>query len=182
MIIFEFIKTTKMKHLWIFILIAIVITSCQQSDYQLQYKHSDLLLINQADLPKLEISQDVYVPAYSDIYYETENNTTYLTVILSLRNISFSDTLYFNSIEYYGSDGKLLKKYLTKVLVLRPMESMEYIVEAKEKKGGTGANFVVSYAAKAGLKNQPLIETVMMGNLDNYRFSFISRGIPINKE
>ncbi len=61
------------------------------------------------------------------------------------------------------------------------MESMEYIVEAKEKIGGAGANFVVSYSAEAGLKNQPLIETVMMGNLDNYRFSFSSRGILIQK-
>jgi hypothetical protein len=105
---------------------------------------------------------------------------TYLTIILSLRNTSFSDTLYFDRIEYYDSNGKLLRKYIEKVLVLRPMESMEYIVEAAEKKGGAGANFVVSYLAKTGLKNKPFIETVMMGNVGNYGFAFSSPGVPIN--
>jgi hypothetical protein len=61
------------------------------------------------------------------------------------------------------------------------MESMEYIVEAKEKKGGAGANFIVSYSARSNLKNPPLIESVMMGNLDNYRFSFTSRGVEIKE-
>ena len=58
---------------------------------------------------------------------------------------------------------------------------MEYIVRAADKEGGAGANFVVSYRAKSGLKNAPYIEAVMMGNLDNYRFSFSSPGTPINK-
>ena len=159
----------------------ILVSSCQEKKFQLTYQHDDILYLEADQLPGLEIHQDIYVPAYSDIYYETETKKTFLTVILSLRNTSFQDTLYFDRIEYYDSNGKLLRKYITKVLMLRPLESMEYIVRADEKKGGPGANFIVSYMAKANCKNPPLVETVMMGNLDNYRFAFTSRGVEIHE-
>lgn len=170
-----------MKSLLFACSLLLMLSACNQKEYHLQYKHTNLLLIDAVDMPLLEIQQDVYVPAYSDIYYETEDKKTFLTVILSLRNISFEDTVYFDKIDYYGSNGKLIKEYLDRVLVLRPMESMEYIVEAAEKQGGAGANFVVRYNAAEDIKNHPFIETVMMGNLDNYRFAFSSPGIPINK-
>ncbi len=169
-----------MKRLSGIIVLLILLAGCGGKSYNLHYDHENVIYLNKSELPELAIQKDVYVPAYSDIYYETEENKTYLTVILSLRNISFTDTLYFDKIEYYSSSGVLLREYIDKVLVLRPMESMEFIVESAEKKGGSGANFVVSYKAKENLKNPPLIETVMMGNLDNYRFSFSSRGIEIN--
>lgn len=170
-----------MKQFFIVFTTALILTSCQESEFKLQYEHKDILYIEKEALDSMEIQQYVYVPAYSDIYYESEENTTYLTVILSLRNTSFTDTVYFDKIDYYASNGKHLKNYIDKVLVLRPMESMEYIVNASEKLGGTGANFVVGYQAKSNLKNPPFIETVMMGNLDNYRFSFSSSAVPIKK-
>lgn len=170
-----------MKYLVILSLILALFQSCQERRFQLSYTHEDIYYAEPGDLPPLEIQRHVYVPAYSDIYYESETRKTFLTVILSLRNISFSDTLYFERIEYYDSNGHLIRKYIDKVLVLRPMESMEYIVRSDDKVGGAGANFVVSYRAKANLKNPPLIETVMMGNLDNYRFAFTSGGVPIQE-
>jgi len=169
-----------MRSFSLFIFSLLLFTACNQHEFKLNYDHKDILYLDHKMLDTLEIAQDVYVPAYSDIYYESEEKTTYLTVILSLRNTSFSDTLYFDKIDYYSSSGELLKSYIDKVLVLRPMESMEYIVKASEKKGGAGANFVVSYQAKTNLKNPPLIESIMMGNLDGYRFAFTSGSIPIN--
>lgn len=163
------------------ILLAVLSTACQENKFQLQYDHQNILYIDKSALPEMEINESVYVPAYSDLYYESQEKKTFFTVILSLRNISFTDTLYFTHIDYYSSHGKLLREYIDQVLVLRPMESMEYIVEEAEKEGGTGANFVVNYSAKANLNNHPFIETIMMGNLDNYRFAFTSPGVRINK-
>ena len=162
-------------------LLAIVFTSCQENKFKLQYDHHNVLYIDKSALPEMEINENVYVPAYSDLYYESHEKKTFFTVILSLRNISFTDTLYFTHIDYYSSHGKLLRQYIDQVLVLKPMESMEYIVEEAEKEGGTGANFVVSYSAKSNLKNHPFIESIMMGNLDNYRFAFTSPGVRIHK-
>jgi hypothetical protein len=158
-----------------------LIVSCEENNFKLQYDHQNVLYVDKSTLPDMEINESIYVPAYSDLYYESYEKKTFFTVILSVRNISFTDTLYFTAIDYYSSHGKLLRKYIDKVLVLRPMESMEYIVEESEKEGGTGANFVVEYAAKGTLKNEPFIESIMMGNLDNYRFAFTSPGTKINK-
>lgn len=160
--------------------LVIIFTSCQENKFKLQYDHQNVLYIDKSALPEMEIDESVYVPAYSDLYYESQEKKTFFTVILSLRNISFTDTLYFTHIDYYSSHGKLLRQYIDQVLVLRPMESMEYIVEESEKEGGTGANFVVRYTANANLKNHPFIESIMMGNLDNYRFAFTSPGVRIN--
>jgi len=173
-------KTQTMRPLLLLIVSLLLITACNQHEFKLQYEHKNVLYVDKETLSPMEIQQDFYVPAYSDIYYESEEKKTYLTVILSLRNTSFSDTLYFDKIDYYSSSGELLKSYIDKVLVLRPMESMEYIVKASEKKGGAGANFVVSYKAKTNLKNPPLIESIMMGNLDGYRFAFTSGSVLIN--
>ncbi len=169
-----------MKYTVILLLTLLIFSSCNQQKFELQYDHDNIVYLDEAKLPELSINKKIYVPAYSDIYYETEDKVTYLTVILSIRNISFNDTIYVDRIEYFSSSGKLLRSYIDKVLMLRPMESMEYIVESSEKEGGSGANFVVSYRAAEHIKNLPLIESVMMGNLDNYRFSFTSRGVEIN--
>ena len=61
------------------------------------------------------------------------------------------------------------------------MESIEFIVEPSDKKGGPGANFVVSYSGHQNLKNLPYIEAIMLGNVGSYGFSFSSPGIEINK-
>ena len=127
------------------LLVVIFLSACESDSkqFRLQYEHKDLMYIEKESVQNFKIQQDIYVPAYSDIYYETEINKTYLTVILSLRNISFTDTIYFDRIDYYGSSGKLIREYIDQALVLKPMESMEYIVNAADKEGGAGANFVV---------------------------------------
>ena len=75
----------------------------------------------------------------------------------------------------------MLRKFNNKVLVLRPMESIDYIIEASDKKGGPGANFVVSYSGKSNLINPPFIESIMIGTIGNYGFCFSSPGVKINK-
>ena len=167
----------------IFVLIVIfALSSCEtEKEIHIHFDDSDTYYIEESELPDLEFHQDVYVPAYSNLYYETDVRKTYFTVILSLRNISFTDSIYFDRIQYYDSEGKLLRNFGEKVLVLRPMESIEYIIESPDKQGGPGANFVVSYSGKANLKNKPFIEAVMLGTISNYGFSFSSPGIEINK-
>ena len=171
-----------MKKLIFAIFIVFIFTSCSQDKkLHLHFDHPDTLFIEKAALPDLAIHQDVYVPAYSNLYYESDFRKTYFTVILSLRNITFNDSIYFDRIEYYDSNGKLLKKFIKEVLVLRPMESIEYIIDSPDKEGGAGANFIISYSARSNLKNPPYIEAIMLGNISNYGFSFSSPGIEINK-
>lgn len=169
------------KQIFLILLTFMLISCDEHRKLHVHFDDADVLLIEKSTLPDLEIQQDVYVPAYSNLYYESNVRKTYFTVILSLRNISFTDSIYFDKIEYYDSEGKLLRKYIEKVLILRPMESIEYIVESSDKKGGPGANFIVSYRGRSNLKNPPFIEAVMLGDVDGYGFSFSSPGIDIYK-
>ena len=171
-----------MKKIIFTFFLAYILVSC--NNYKALHVHFDdpyTYYIDISALPDLEIHQDVYVPAYSNLYYESDVRKTYFTVILSLLNITFTDSIYFNRIEYYDSEGKLLREFIDQVLVLRPMESIEYIIESNNKQGGPGANFVVSYSGRSNLKNPPFIESVMLGDIDGYGFSFSSPGIEINK-
>ena len=171
-----------MKKIIFVFLLAFIFSSCNQ-DRKLHVHFDDpsTLFIEKSELPDMVIHKDIYVAAYSNLYYESDVRKTYFTVILSLRNINFTDSIYFDKIEFYDSEGKLLREFIKDILVLRPMESIEYIIESPEKKGGAGANFVVSYSGRSNLKNPPYIEAIMLGNISNYGFSFSSPGIEINK-
>lgn len=113
------------------------------------------------DTASLPYRQAVYVPVYSHIYGEDGNKALYLTTTLSIRNISFRDSFYVTSVVYYGSQGEALKRYLDSTLLIKPMASVEFVVERSESEGGAGANFVVNWAAAAPPANEPLIQSVM---------------------
>jgi hypothetical protein len=104
--------------------------------------------------------EQYYVPVYSSIYGHTGKNEFLLSATLSIRNIGFTDSLYISKIDYYDSEGKLLKKYLDSIVLLKPMASMEVVVASSEKEGGAGANFVVECLGNNSL-NEPFIQTVM---------------------
>ena len=171
-----------MKKIIFVFLLAFIFSSCNENrKLHVHFDDPSTLFIEKSELPDMVIHKDIYVPAYSNLYYESDVRKTYFTVILSLRNINFTDSIYFDKIEFYDSEGKLLREFIKKILVLRPMESIEYIVESTDKKGGPGANFVISYSGRPNLKNPPYIEAVMLGDIDGYGFSFSSPGIEINK-
>ncbi|AZQ64317.1 DUF3124 domain-containing protein [Flammeovirga pectinis] len=165
--------------------VTIVTFSCQKevatNDMVLRSEEKDNNYISDSDLPSLNFKEKYYVSAYSDLYYQQGNTKFHCTVVLSLRNISLEDTLYFTDIKYYDSKGKLVRDYIKKNLVLKPLESAEYIVEQQEKEGGVGANFIVEYGTKNTPKNKALIEAINIGNFGRYGFSFKSDAVLINE-
>lgn len=162
-----------------FLFSVVLLTSCYKSHIQHSTIDNTNNHISINEMPEFREFQKVYVPAYSNLYYLDGNSKLYYTVVLSLRNISFNDTLYFTSIDYYRDNGQLLRSYIDSPLMLKPMQSIEYIVEQEDKEGGAGANFVVTYGLQESMKNLPLIETVMSGTAGQYGFAFKSEGIPI---
>jgi hypothetical protein len=126
------------------------------------------------DTAKLLNKHSVYVPVYSHIYAKSGTSVIYLTTTLSIRNTSFIDSFYVTDVTYYGSQGEILKHYMDSTLLLKPMSSIEFVVERTETKGGAGANFVVKWAANTSL-NEPLIQTLMTEPSSGT--SFISNGV-----
>jgi hypothetical protein len=120
-----------------------------------------------------------YVPIYSDIYSQTTDVQINLTATLSLRNTSFKHSLYISEVDYYNSAGELDQNFTEQPIELKPMQSMEYVIEEEDISGGTGANFIIIWAAKSK-RVTPLFAAVIISTQNRQGISFTSRGISIS--
>jgi hypothetical protein len=129
----------------------------------------------------LSKGQLVYVPVYSHVYYGDYERKFLLTGILSLRNTDPTQAITIVKADYYDSDGKLIKSYLSQPLTLKPMASTRFVVKESDTKGGSGANFLVEWRAETAV-NEPIMEGVMIGAAGQQGISFTSRGKPLRKK
>ena len=124
---------------------------------------------------ELSKGQRIYVPAYSHIYSGDRERPFLLTVTLSIRNIDPDHPIKITLVDYYETQGKLLKKYIDKPTTLGPLESLRYVIPEKDKSGGSGANFIVKWQSD-NFVNPPIVETIMIGTQNQQGVSFTSRG------
>lgn len=122
--------------------------------------------------------QAIYVPCYSHIYHGMKNMPLDLTVTLSIRNTDPERSIRLVSVDYYDTNGGLVRSYLTSKTTLGPMMTWEAIVAERDRSGGSGANFLVRWEAD-GPASQPLAEAVMIGTSSQQGISFTSRGVPV---
>jgi len=123
----------------------------------------------------LSDGQSIYVPAYSHIYSGNRESPFLLTVTLSIRNIDPHRHIEITLVDYYETQGKLIKKYIDTPLILKPLESLRYIIPERDKSGGSGANFIVGWKSDK-LVNPPIVESIMIGTQNQQGVSFTSRG------
>jgi hypothetical protein len=124
--------------------------------------------------------QTIYVPAYSHIYHGDREAPFYLTVTVSIRNTDPVHPIKILSVQYFDTDGKLLRNYLDKEVILRPIGSAEYTVKESEKAGGAGANFLVKWEADKEV-TEPIVESIMISTATQQGISFSSRGQAIEE-
>jgi hypothetical protein len=130
------------------------------------------------ELPSIErmrMRHSVYVAAYSTIRLGGGKGKVDLATTLTIHNTSEKTPLILLRIDYFGTAGNLLHRYLADPIAIRPLGSVETFVPSEDTRGGTGANFVVEWAAQE-LITEPLIEAVMIGTMGAQGFSFTSRG------
>jgi len=179
------IKNLKMaKNILKTILIACMvftITSCVEKRMNLNKVGEDKFVAHEIEaIPDDIIFRDTtYVPIYSDIYSETKDIRFNLTATLSLRNTSFKHTIYMSEVDYYDSYGKKTKSFLTKPIILEPMQSIEYVIEENDTSGGTGANFVINWAAKDSVV-EPMFQGIMISTHGQQGVSFSTTGVSIS--
>jgi len=126
---------------------------------------------------KIELSdgQIIYVPAYSHIYSGNNERPFLLTVTLSLRNIDPAHKIQITLVDYYETQGRRLKKFIDKPVVLGPLQSLRYVIPESDKSGGSGANFIVEWKSDKPV-NPPIVESIMIGTQTQQGISFTSRG------
>ncbi len=123
---------------------------------------------------ELSHGQTIYALAYSHIYSGDRARPFLLTVTLSIRNIDPKHTITITTVDYYETQGNLLKNFLDKPVTLKPLESMRYVVPQKDKTGGSGANFIVKWKSDKSV-NPPIVESLMIGTQSQQGVSFSSR-------
>ena len=125
------------------------------------------------------IKKEVYVPIYSDIYNKTKDFRFQLTATLSIRNTSPKDSIFIKNVDYYNTSGDFVRGYIQQPIFLKPLESIEYVIEEEDTAGGSGANFLIKWGANATVK--PLFQGVMVGISGQQGFGFTTEGITISE-
>ncbi|MGD9077062.1 MAG: DUF3124 domain-containing protein [Desulfobacteraceae bacterium] len=123
----------------------------------------------------LSKGQILYVPAYSHIYSGDRERPFLLTVTLSIRNVDTKHQIKITLVDYYETQGKLLKKLIDKPKTLKPLESLRYVIPERDKSGGSGANFIVEWQSDKFV-NPPIVESIMISTKSKQGISFTSRG------
>ena len=72
----------------------------------------------------------------------------------------------------------MVESYLKAPIALKPFSTIEVFIAATDVRGGTGANFVVDWAATGEIA-EPAVEALMVGSVGNGHYAFISQGRPI---
>ncbi len=119
-----------------------------------------------------------YLSVYSQIYSLTEHQTHNLTVTVSLRNMNSADTVYVNDAEYFDTHGESIRRYFDAPILIRPMETVQIVIDEFDKSGGTGANFIFDWSAGPNLE-PPHFEAVMVSTAAQQGLSFSTQGIVV---
>lgn len=133
---------------------------------------------------ELSNGQTLYLPVYSQIWHGDRvsdgNPSQHLvSALISIRNTSLKTPIRLFSARYYSTEGKLLKEYIPKPLVVGAMGTIELFVERKESEGGSGANFVIQWDSAVST-NPPIVEAVHSDiRSGSYALTFITTARPI---
>ena len=129
---------------------------------------------------RLAKGQTVYVPVYSNVFSGPRKRPLLLATTLSIRNTDRTAAFKVTAIDYYDTDGKLVRRHLERPAVVAPMATHYVHLEEKDKAGGFGANFIVRWQADREI-NTPIIECVMIGATGGQGISFVSPGQEIRE-
>ncbi|MGD9899783.1 MAG: DUF3124 domain-containing protein [Calditrichaceae bacterium] len=140
--------------------------------YQYSY-----LIENEPDIFYGEI---IYLPIYSEIFYKDQKSTIQLSATLSIHNTDLRYPVTLKKVYYHDTKGRLIRKYIDTNRVLLPLETLNIIIEDKDKTGGTGANFIVEWNTENEVSS-PIVEALMITTKMGQGISFTSTGKVVKK-
>jgi hypothetical protein len=129
-------------------------------------------------LPGRSTGQTLYLPVYSHIWHgdttaSGERAKTLMSVAVSIRNTDLAKPIRVVSAQYYDTDGKKLRNYVTTPQVVAPMGTLELFVPRSDDTGGSGANFIIVWKADQAA-SAPLVEGIHANLPAGRAIAFIS--------
>ena len=112
----------------------------------------------QGPAPK-STGQTLYLPVYSHILHGEVDKAgkparMLVSVLVSVRNTDPTHAIRLTSAQYYDTDGKRIKEYVTAPRSIAPMGTYELYVPTSDDSGGSGANFLIAWKADAGRRHR----------------------------
>jgi hypothetical protein len=105
----------------------------------------------------LAVTGAFYVPAYSSVSMSQGKLRGDFSVTLSIHNASETKPRVLKRIAYFDTSGKMVEGYLKAPIALKPFSTIEVFIPTSDVRGGTGANFVVDWAASGEIA-EPAVE------------------------
>ena len=128
-----------------------------------------------SEVLRLSKGQTVFVPLYSNIFIKDWEVNWKLLAFLSIRNTDPSNSITILAVDYYDTNGKLVRKHLSEPRQLNPMASADYHVKSSDTSAGWGGKFIVRWNADKDI-SEPVIESLITGALGTHSVSFTTQG------
>ncbi len=128
----------------------------------------------------LSDGETIYVSVYSNVYAGPKKVPFQLAAMLSIRNTDLKHPITILKVDYYDDHGALIERYIEKPFELGPLGTTHYYVKEYDKRGGSGANFIVKWQSENKI-NKPIIEGVMLGLSYGQGLSFTCPGQAIDE-
>ncbi|WP_417602717.1 DUF3124 domain-containing protein [Owenweeksia hongkongensis] len=159
------------------LLVFVIFTSCNQAEVPASSPALDWsnreVSVNSLDSLMPHSS---YLSVYSQIYSYSPETTFPLTATVSIHNTSLSDSIFITKADYYNTHGELIRNYINKPIFVKPLESLQIVINETDGSGGTGANFVFDWLTQ-NEGNEPFFEAVMISTSGQQGMSFTTKGV-----
>ncbi len=168
-----------MKIIWLFLLVLTLGCSQEEKSTAVQQKniHREDWSKRAANIAETDslVFGETYLSVYSEMYSFSQKQKFNLTGMISMRNVSETDTIYLLRADYYDTAGTKIRSYFDHPVYLRPMETVEIVIAHDDVEGGTGSNFLFEWKTPPG-DPEPLFEGVMNSMQGNRGVAFVTHG------
>mgnify|MGYP001558198580 CR=1 FL=1 len=136
--------------------------------------------------PARSLGQFLYLPVYSHIWHGDVDRSglpvkALVSVLVSVRNTDPVRPMRLVSAQYYDTDGKRIKEYISAPRIIGPMGTYELFIPRSDDTGGSGANFVIAWRSDAPI-NPPIVEGVHANLPTGRSIAFITSAQPIHRD
>jgi len=106
--------------------------------------------------------QMLYLPIYSHVWHgdldgKGEPAKALVSISVSIRNTDPAKSIRVHSAQYFDTDGKRLREYVTAPRTIPKMGTIELFIPRSDDTGGSGANFVIVWKSDTPA-SPPIVE------------------------
>ncbi len=166
-----------MKHVFFLLSLCFIAVSCNDEPRKLSSTDPidyEKRMVKTPILDSLDIGH-TFLSIYSSIYMRNDQEQSDLTVTVSLHNPNRDEEIFIDKAVYYNTHGEPIRTYFDHTIFIKPLETVQIVIDGIDKEGGTGANFIFDWKKKR-TSNEPLFEAVMINTYGSQGLSFVTEG------